>query len=464
MNTDSLHSQLTSIVAKARIAQKQIAKYNQEDLYRLAKAVAWAVMEPQRNKELSKQAVADTALGNVEDKIIKNHRKTLGLLRDLLRVRTTGVINEMSDIGVTEIARPLGVVAAVTPSTNPIATPVNKIINALCCGNAIIISPSPKGCAVFAKLLNYIHTEFKKIDAPLDLVQAMPSPPSKEGTKLLMQMVDFVVVTGSQNNVREAYRSGTPAVGVGTGNVTTLIDESADIKDAATKISLSKSFDNATSCSCENNLICVASIYEQALSALQHAGGYLLNAQQQHILVDNLWQNGKLNTQLIAQDAVSLANRCGIKINADSKFLIAQCDDDMITQQHPLTKERMSPLLSLYKAKDYVSALAMIEKLLNIQGAGHSIGIHTQHDERAREMGHILPTCRVIVNQAHCFATGGAFNNGLPFSLSMGCGSWGENSIADNLHYKQYLNTTRIVRKIANDEPTLEEIFADYWQ
>ena len=459
---DNQQAQIAALVARSRAAGRQIKNYNQQQLFQLAQAVAWAVMQPDRNRQLSQQAVKDTGLGHVADKITKNHRKTLGLLRDVANAKTTGIIKELPEQGITEIARPIGVIATLIPSTNPIATPVNNIINAVACGNSIIVSPSPRGVSVFQRLLSFIHAELSKINAPLDLVLAMPEPPSKVAANMLMQLTDLVIVTGSQNNVRQAYSSGTPAIGVGTGNVTTIVDETADVQQVAQKVALSKTFDNATSCSSENNLICVNEQYSALLHALQQQGGVLLQAQQQQQLLNGLWREGKLNTAIIAKDANSLASYCNIEVPATTRFLIASANAQDIQTRSPLTKERMAPVLSLFEAKDYAQAVDFAEQLLTIQGAGHSLGLHSEDDERARQLAMNLPTCRVIVNQAHCFATGGAFNNGMPFSLSMGCGSWGGNSIADNLHYRHFLNTTRIVRPIPKQEPSVEDLLGDY--
>ncbi|HTD89485.1 MAG TPA: aldehyde dehydrogenase family protein, partial [Burkholderiales bacterium] len=208
---------VAELVARARAAQTIAARYTQAELDELVTAAGWAIMEPARNKTLAEIAVRDTSLGNVPDKIDKNHRKTLGLLRDLKGAISTGVLREIPEQGITEIARPVGIVCAVVPSTNPGATPANNIINALKCGNAVILSPSPKGVSTSAKLIEYIHTEFKRIAAPLDLVQMLPSPVTKESSSELMKQSDVVVVTGSQANVRAGYSSGTPALGVGAG-------------------------------------------------------------------------------------------------------------------------------------------------------------------------------------------------------------------------------------------------------
>ena len=460
--TDSIFS----LVKKARLAQETIQSYTQAELDRLTHAVAWAVMQPERNKLLSEMAVEETGLGRVEDKITKNYRKTLGLLRDLSGKKTTGILRKIPELGLTELARPIGVIGALVPSTNPVATPINKIINALKCGNAIVISPSPKGAKVFQKLLGFISDELKKIKAPPDLVQAMPLPPSKVDTAELMKFVDLVVVTGSQNNVRAAYSSGTPAIGVGTGNVTTIVDSSADIFETAHKIRMSKSFDNATSCSSENNVVCLAEIYDLFQDALRKEGGKILNEAEQQKLLQCLWQDGKLNPKLIAKDAQFIAKQCEIQTETKTLFLVAECPNTNLAtnEQNLLARERIAPVLTLFKADNFLAAKNITKSLLQNQGAGHSLGIHTKKDSQILELAQEMPSCRVIVNQAHCFATGGAFNNGLPFSLSMGCGSWGKNSISENLNYRHYMNITRISQEIPANEPTMESILGDYIQ
>ena len=227
---------LSEIITKARQAQKKYEEMASQQLFdSAAQAVAWALMEPGRNQELSALAVKCTGLGNVQDKMIKNHRKTLGLLRDIDGQTSYGINYHSEKTGITEILRPKGLVAAIVPSTNPVATPTNNIINALKCGNAIILAPSPKGAEPLEKLLGYVHAELEKVAVPTDLVQMIPNPPSKEKTAELMAAADLLVVTGSQANVRAAYSSGTPAIGVGMGNVTTIVDETADLDQAAMK-------------------------------------------------------------------------------------------------------------------------------------------------------------------------------------------------------------------------------------
>jgi sulfoacetaldehyde dehydrogenase len=455
-------AEVDATIARARAAQARFEQGADQARYdRAALAAAWTLMQPERNRELAELAVSATGLGNVPDKIAKNHRKTLGLLRDIAAVKTTGVIRELPEKGITEIARPIGVVGAVVPSTNPIATPVNNIVNALKCGNAIILAPSPKGVAPCARLLELMYAEFDRAGVDHDLVQMLPPPPAKAKTQRLMEEADLVIVTGSQDNVRRAYSSGTPAIGVGAGNAAVIVDESADLADAARKIAASKTFDNATSCSSENSVIVVDAAYDAFVKELAAAGGAMLDeAERDHVL----WKDGKLNPNLIAKDGAQLAEAFGFSDEAKRKarFLVAPADG--VGREHPLSGEKLSPVLALYRVPDFAAAKQLVGRILRYQGAGHSVGLHSGLDERAVELGHELPTCRVIVNQAHCFATGGSFDNGMPFSLSMGCGSWGGNSIDDNLHWRHFMNVTRVVRTIPPEEPTLEEVFGDYWQ
>ena len=456
---------VAALVARARAAQASFDSASQEQVDEVVTAVGWAIVDPERNRALAELSVADTGLGNVEDKIAKNRRKTIGLLRDLAGARSVGIIAEIPELGITEIARPVGVVGALTPSTNPAATPVNNIINALKGRNAIILAPSPKGASTLALLLRYVHAELDRVHVPRDLVQQLPAPVTREATAELMRQVDLVVATGSQTNVRAAYASGTPAIGVGVGNVAVIVDETADLPDAADKIARSKAFDNATSCSSENSVIAVAPVGERLLEAMARVGGVLLEKEERSRLERAMFRDGRLVPEFIAQDAPTIALRAGLERAAlgTAKFLIVE--EHGVGAGHPFSGEKLSPVLAFYRAADFAAASALAARVLGYEGAGHSIGLHTRSDERAVELGLTLPVCRVIVNQAHCFATGGSFDNGLPFSLSMGCGTWGGNSISDNLNYRHFLNITRVSRLLPVDridEPDEERMFGAY--
>ncbi len=461
----SPQSVVAALVTRARAAQRAFETWTQAQVDEAVTAAGWAIVEPSRNRALAERSVRDTGLGDVADKIAKNRRKTIGLLRDLQDAKSVGVIVDDRERGLIEIARPVGVVAAITPSTNPAATPANNILNALKGRNAIIVAPSPKGASTLALLLEFMNAELDRVGAPRDLVSALPPPVTRELTQELMRRADLVVATGSQNNVRAAYSSGTPAIGVGAGNVAAIVDETADVQDAAAKIARSKTFDHATSCSSENSVIALTAVHDAVVAALVAEGGVLLTPAEARQLETAMFPAGRLAPEVVAQPAGAIAALAALSRpeTKAAKFLIVA--ESGVGPEHPFSGEKLSPVLALYRVADFAAAASLAERLLRHQGAGHSVGLHTRVPERATALGLTLPVCRVIVNQAHCFATGGSFDNALPFSLSMGCGTWGRNSISDNLNYRHFLNITRVVHPLPAarvHEPTDEELFGAY--
>ena len=454
---------LAGLMDRARAAMKEFGRADQAGIDEAVTALAWSIYKPENAERLAVLAVEDTGLGNVPDKVIKNTRKTFGTLRDLMRVKSTGVIEEIPEKGLVKYAKPVGVVGAITPSTNPAATPVNKAMMAVKGGNAVIIAPSPSGYNTTNMTVELMRGELEKIGAPADLIQILPRPVTKELTSALMKAVDLVVVTGSQNNVRAAYSSGTPAIGVGAGNVPVIIDDSADLKDAAEKICASKIFDNATSCSSENSVTIVASVYDDAIRALQDAGGYLCSSQEVAQVKDALWKGGKLNRHIIAKDPDVFAEACGLPEAAKSaRFFMVE--DEGAGPDRPFSGEKLSLALTIYKAKDFAAAKRQVQDVMHYQGMGHSVGIHTANADHYRELAEDLEVVRVLVNQAHTFGNGGSFTNGLEFTLSMGCGTWAGNSISENLNWRHFVNITHLVTEIPEDKPSEEELFGAHWQ
>jgi sulfoacetaldehyde dehydrogenase len=461
--TNMAPSEVAGLITRARAAMEGFSGASQARLDEAVTALAWSLYKPETAKALAEQAVEITGLGTVDSKIIKNQRKTFGTLRDLMRVKSTGIIEELPEKGLVKYAKPVGVVAAVCPSTNPSATPVNKAMMAIKGGNAVVIAPSPLAWPVTNATVEAMRAELAKIGAPEDLVQILPHPVTREATTALMSASDLVIVTGSQNNVRRAYSSGKPAIGVGAGNVPVIIDTSADLDDAAEKICASKIFDNSTSCSSENSLIIPDEIYDDAIAALKRAGGYMASEEEGKAIVSLLWQDGKLNRHIIAKDAAILAETFGLGGEAKSaKFFMVE--ETGIGDDYPLSDEKLSLVLTIYRAKDFADAKRIGAEILEHLGKGHSIGIHTSDMDHARELAEDIDVVRVLVNQAHTFGNGGGFNNGLPFTLSMGCGTWQGNSITDNLNYTCFLNITHLVTTIPEDKPAEEELFGGYWE
>jgi len=465
ISTDSANvaAEIGELIAKARAAQAVFETYPQERVDDVVAAVAWAIYEPERAKALAELSVQATGLGNVADKITKNQRKTIGTLRDLTGARSVGIIREDPENGITEYAKPVGVVAAVCPSTNPAATPANKTMMALKGGNAVILSPSPKGASTCALLVQYMHAELDKVGAPRELVQYIAEP-SKALTNELMRQADLVVVTGSQRNVRAAYSSGTPAIGVGAGNAPVIIAADANLADAAEKIKRSKVFDYATSCSSENSVHIDAAVYDDALAQLRAQGGYLLTAPEKERLQSVMWPAGKLNSAVTAQPPEKIAALAGLDAPEAREADFFMVEEDGVGPDYPFSGEKLSVVLTVYRYQDLTDGLQRIQRLLDFQGAGHSCGIHTFDEKNVAAVAERLRVARVLVNQAHCFGTGGGFDNGLGFTLTMGAGTWAGNSISDNLSYRHFLNTTRVARVIPPRVPTEEQLWGRYFE
>ena len=451
------------LIRRGRAAMDAFAGSDQARVDEAVTALAWSLYKPEHAEALAKMAVEDTGIGNAPDKVVKNQRKTFGTLRDLLRVRSVGVIEEQPGLGLVKYAKPVGVVGAVTPSTNPAATPVNKAMMALKGRNAIVIAPSPGGLATTTRTVELMRAELRRIGAPEDLVQVLPPPVDKALTNALMGACDLVVVTGSQNNVRNAYRSGTPAIGVGAGNVPVIVDSSARFDEAAGKIRASKCFDNATSCSSENSVIILDDVYDAALAALERAGGYLADAAEKEAIRDTLWVNGKLNRKVIAKDPGVFAAECGLGDRAGaSKFFMVE--ETGVGPGYPFSDEKLALVLTVYRARSFDDAVDKVRAIMEFKGKGHSVGIHTEEMAHARRLAEELDTARVLVNMAHTFGNGGGFDSGLNFTLSMGCGTWQGNSISENLNYRHFLNVTHLAVPIPEDRPGEEALFGAYWE
>ena len=452
----------SELVRRARSAMEAYENDDQRRVDMAVRAVAWSVFKPENARMLAEMAVAETGLGNVESKITKNTRKTFGTLRDLLRAKTVGVIEECPDRGLVRYGKPVGVVGAICPATNPAATPVNKAMMALKGGNAVIVAPSPSAYGTTSTTVDLMRRELARSGHPQDLVQVLPKPVTKEATGSLVDQVDLAVVTGSQNNVGRAMRSGTVTIGVGAGNVPVIIDSSADLEDAASKIGQSKTFDNATSCSSENAVVILDDVYEKALAALERAGGWRCTGDQRQRISETLWVDGRLNRNVIAKDADVAASTFDLPEAAKtaSFFMV---EEHGVGQAHGFADEKLSLVLAVYRAADFEEAKRTVREILEVKGKGHSVGIHTRNERHAIELAENTDVVRVLVNQPHTFGNGGSFVNAMPFTLSMGGGTWAGNTISENLNHRHFINITHLVRTIPEDKPSEEALFGPYW-
>ncbi len=465
VSKDNASNVIADLVVRARAAMEVFSAYDQEQVNEVVQAVAWAIIKQENAEELARLAVEDTGLGNFEDKVTKNQRKNLGTLQDLMdpSAKSVGVINVDEEKGITEIAKPVGVVAAVTPSTNPSATPANKTMMALKGRNAVIIAPSPKGASTCSLLLQYIHDELTKVGAPVDLVQMLPEV-NKEMTYELMGQADFVTVTGSANNVRAGQTSGTPNACVSAGNVVSVVDSTAEIEEAARKIRISKTFDYGTSCSNDNSVVIESPIYEKMIEALKQEGGYLSDAEEKDLLQEAMWPGGgKRSPKTLAKAPSIIAEEAGLEDPAAKEATFFMVEETGVGKDYPFSGEKLSVVLTVYKAEDFDEALELTKSILDHVGRGHSCGLHTTDEAHVERIGLEMDVCRLLINQIQVFGNGGSFDNGLNFTLSMGGGSWAGNNIGENLSYKHFINITRVSRLIPEVVPTQEELLGSYW-
>lgn len=447
----------------ARKAQAEIATYSQDKIDDMVRALAWAIFRDDHARPLAEMAVEDTGLGNVADKITKNKRKTYGTLCDLLATKTVGVVESDPARGLTTYYKPVGIVGTLTPSTNPAATPANQALMAIKGGNALIVCPSPGGLRTAQTLKGYFDETLSAIGAPVDIFQVVDGPINFDKATYLSKAVDLILVTGDQVNVRRGYSSGTPCIGVGKGNVPVIIDETATLDDAAKKIRLSKTFDNATSCSSENAVIIHDAVYDDALQALQDAGGYLASPEEVAHIEEVLFDGGKLNRFAVGKSIDQLDALFGMDGKLSGKaYIIAP--QDKIGPEAPMSGEKLSLVLAAYRARDFNQAMDMVHAILDHEGIGHSVGIHTASTDHAQRLAADTKVARVLVNQAHTFGNGGGFDNALPFTLSMGCGTWAGNSISDNLSIKNFVNKTVLVQTYDKRVPEKPIAFGAFYE
>lgn len=456
---------VSSYVKRAKAAQKQIQFYTQEQIDEVCVAIGWEVYNDQNIEILAKLAVEETRMGNVQDKITKHKNKVLGVLKDVQHAKSVGCIEVDEVKKIRKFAKPVGVVGALTPVTNPTATPASNGITILKGRNAVIFAPHPRSKKATAMAVQFMRDGLRKVNAPEDLIQVIDEP-SIEVTEELMKQVDVVLATGGGAMVKAAYSSGKPAYGVGPGNSVSIVAEDANVKDAATKIMGSKAFDHATSCSSENSIIIHESIYDQMIEQLISLGAHLVSEDMREQLSMYMWPlNDKgyrsINPKIIAQSAQSIAQGAMLTVNDFVKVLLVEGREDI--ESDYFSQEKLSPVLTIFKYATFEEGYRILERLTDNYGTGHSCGIHTFNDEYVKYIGSKIRSSRVLVNQAQAAGNGGAFFNGMPSTVSLGCGSWGGNITSENITYKHFINTTWVSEFFPPVRPSDEEIFGAYF-
>jgi sulfoacetaldehyde dehydrogenase len=452
--------EIQGLIRRSRAAQAQIADATQEQVDSWIRAIVWSVARPGVAEKIAKFAVEETQLGNYDGKYMKIFRKTRAALFDIINDKSVGVIEEDKVRNIVKIAKPTGVIGALSPSTNPEGTPVIKAIAAIKGRNSIVIAPHPRAKLTNKMIVDAMRAALVDMGAPADLIIGIETP-SLEKTDELMKQCDRVLATGGSAMVKAAYSSGTPALGVGVGNAVITVDDTADLKDAAAKIRLSKTVDLAASCSADNANVYFASVYDQMVELLQAEGGYLVSQDEKTKLQNVLFQDEHLNAGVVAQTAEKIASMAGINLPAGKTFFMVP--ETGFGPNHPFSGEKLSVVLTIYKAKDIDEAIALTNGIQGYQGSGHSCGIYSKNQEHIMKLAMATKTSRVIVNQPQGLSNSGNLWNGMRQTLSLGCGTWGGNATNNNITWRDLINESWVSFPLSENKelPSDEELFGD---
>ncbi len=453
--------ELNDLLAKARAAQKIIETYDQAKVDRLCQAIAWAVANKVTFTRLVHEGIEESGLGDPVSRMGKR-MKIRGVLRDALRQPSVGIIETDEAKGLVKYGKPVGLIGCIVPTTNPDLTPAGNAIYAIKARDVVIFSPHPRSKKTTFETVRLMREALEREGAPADILQCITQP-SVAMSQALMAASDLVIATGGQPMVRAAYSSGTPAYGVGAGNSTMIIDETADVDIAARNTRISKTSDFGSGCSADGNLIIHESIWDDMIAALQSEGGYLAEGEQREALAKVMWDDEAHRLpDTVAIAPAELAKHAGFEVPEGTTFLFVKGDG--IGDEYPFSREKLTTLLTVHRYEgEFENALDAMRAVYEVGGRGHSCGIYSHDDDHIHRLGLAAPVSRIMVRQPQSKANAGAFNNGMPMTSSMGCGTWGGNITSENVHLKHYLNTTWVARPIPEDKPSDEELFGDFY-
>src|SRR5437763_5757453 len=404
--------------------------------------------------------IAESGLGDAVSRMGKR-MKIRGVLRDALRQKSVGIIEELPEKGIVKYGKPAGILACIVPTTNPDLTPAGNAVYAIKARDVVILAPHPRSKKTSFATVRLMREALEREAAPADILQCLTRV-NIPMSQAVMARADLVIATGGQAMVRAAYSSGTPAYGVGAGNATMIIDETADIEEAARNTRLSKTSDFGSGCSADGHLVIEASIFDRMIKQLQLEGGYLANEQEKAALKRAMWDaegHRTLNTVAIAPQ--QLAQIAGFSIPADRKFIFVHGDG--IGKEHLFSSEKLTTLLAVYEYSGFDQALAMMRAIYEVGGKGHSCGIYSFDQAHVHRLALAAPVSRIMARKPQSKANAGAFNNGMPMTSSLGCGTWGGNIVSANVHLKHYLNTTWVSVPIPEDRPADAELFGEFY-
>ncbi len=448
------------LLGRARAALAAVEHYDQARVDRLCQAIAWATANEETFGRLTRMSVEESGMGSAEG-VPARRWKILGILRDALRTKSVGIIEELPDKGIVKYAKPVGVIAGLLPVTNPLVTMVNMAINAVKCKDAVIFSPHPLSRKTALEIVRVLRAALKKQGAPEDLILCLDRP-SIPLAQELMAICDLTIATGGTAMVKAAYGSGKPAYGVGAGNATVVVDETADLEEAAMNTRISKTQNHGSGCSCDGNLLVEATVYERFLENLQKEGGYLATPDEKALLEAAMWDaEGRRTIDTVARPAGVIAARAGFSLPPGKSFIIVK--EDRIGKNHRFSGEKLSPVLAIFKYSGFENALKMVSEIFEVGGKGHSVGIASFDDDHIHRLASMAPVSRIMVRQPNVRGNAGSFTNGMPQTASLGCGTWGGNITSENISVKHYMNTTWVSRPIPEDRPSEQELLGEFY-
>lgn len=452
--------ELDAAIARARVAQQVIETYDQERVDRLCRAVAWSVANKKTFAALVEEGIKETGMGDPVSRMNKRI-KIRGILRDALRQRSVGIIEEIPEKGLVKYGKPAGLIACIVPTTNPDLTPAGTAIYGIKARDVIIFSPHPRSKKTTQHTVNLMRDALAREGAPADILQCVMKV-NKATSEALNAKSDLVMATGGQPTVRRAYHSGKPAYGVGAGNATMVIDETANIEEAARNTMLSKTSDYGSGCSADGNLVIEESIFDKMVAQLIKEGGYLAREEEKAKFQAIMWDaEGHRLADSVARSAYDMGQLAGVEVPADRKFIMVMGDG--IGKEHFFSGEKLTTVLALYKYKGFDCALKMVREIYEVGGKGHSVGIYSFNDDHIHRLALEAPVSRIMVRQSQSRANAGSFTNGMPMTSSLGCGTWGGNSVSENICLKHYMNTTWVARPIPEDRPSDQELFGEFY-
>jgi len=450
---------IDTLVKNARKAQEEFETFSQKQTDEIVRAIAKVVYD--RAEELARMTVDESKMGVYEDKVAKCHGKSKCIWNSLKGKKSIGIIEENKETGIIKVAKAKGVIAAVTPVTNPVVTPMCNAMCALKGQNAIIVAPHPRAEKVNKYVVDLFRAELKRLGAPVDLIQTIEKS-SINATNELMNAVDVVVATGGGGMVKAAYSSGHPALGVGPGNVQVIIDRDINYNEAVQKIISGRIFDNGIICSGEQAVFIPREYYSEIIDMFKRNGAFYVDDENSiQKFADTIFpENGPINRKIVGQSVQKIAEIAGVNVPDKTKMILIKARH--IGKGEPLCREKMCPVMIASAYDKFEDAINLAQADLNYEGKGHTAAIHSNDMEHIKYAGEHLTVSRLIVNQSSSTGAGGSLYNGFAPTTTLGCGSWGNNSISENLNYTHLINVSQIgLYNKDKKVPTDEDIWAE---